>query len=30
MLIAIVNFFNLVSVLLLVGGLFRPEKAAMH
>ncbi|HVR45653.1 MAG TPA: hypothetical protein VMT95_03285 [Candidatus Binatia bacterium] len=30
MLIAIVNFFNLVSVLLLVGGLFRPEKAVLH
>lgn len=30
LLIAIVNFFNLVSVLLLVGGLFRPEKAALH
>jgi hypothetical protein len=29
-LIAIVNFFNLVSVLLLVGAFFRPEKAAMH
>lgn len=29
-LIAIVNFFNLVSVLLLVGGLFRPEKAVLH
>lgn len=30
MLIAIVNFFNLASVLLLVGGLFRPEKAVLH
>ena len=30
LLIAIVNFFNLVSVLLLVGGLFRPEKAVLH
>ena len=30
LLIAIVNFFNLASVLLLVGGLFRPEKAALH
>jgi hypothetical protein len=30
LLIAIVNFFNLVSVLLLVGGLFRPDKAALH
>src|SRR5579863_4076621 len=30
LLIAIVNFFNLTSVLLLVGGLFRPEKAALH
>lgn len=30
LLIAIVNFFNLASVLLLVGGLFRPEKASMH
>lgn len=30
LLIAIVNFFNLVSVLLLIGGFFRPEKAAMH
>ncbi len=30
MLIAIVNFFNLASVLFLVGGLFRPEKAALH
>ncbi len=29
-LIAIVNFFNLASVLLLVGGLFRPEKAVLH
>ncbi len=29
-LIAIVNFFNLASVLFLVGGLFRPEKAALH
>ena len=30
LLIAIVNFFNLASVLLLVGGLFRPERAALH
>lgn len=30
LLIAIVNFFNLTSVLLLVGGLFKPEKAALH
>ncbi|MBV8345464.1 MAG: hypothetical protein JO190_10830 [Candidatus Eremiobacteraeota bacterium] len=30
LLIAIVNFFNLASVLLLVGGLFRPEKAVLH
>jgi hypothetical protein len=30
LLIAIVNFFNLVSVLLLVAGLFRPEKAVLH
>ena len=30
LLIAIVNFFNLVSVLLLVGGLFHPEKAVLH
>jgi hypothetical protein len=30
LLIAIVNFFNLASVLLLVGGLFHPEKAALH
>jgi uncharacterized membrane protein len=30
LLIAIVNFFNLASVLLLIGGLFRPERAAMH
>jgi hypothetical protein len=29
-LIAIVNFFNLVSVLLLVAAFFRPEKAALH
>ena len=28
--IAIVNFFNLVSVLLLVGAFFRPERAALH
>ncbi len=30
LLIAIVNFFNLASVLLLVAGLFRPEKALLH
>jgi hypothetical protein len=30
LLIAIVNFFNLASVLLLVAGLFRPEKAVLH
>lgn len=30
LLIAIVNFFNITSVLLLVGGLFKPEKAALH
>jgi uncharacterized membrane protein len=30
LLIAIVNFFNLVSVLLLVAGLFRPDRATMH
>ncbi len=30
LLIAIVNFFNLVSVLLLIAGFFRPEKAVMH
>jgi|HubBroStandDraft_4_1064222.scaffolds.fasta_scaffold00430_10 hypothetical protein len=30
LLIAIVNFFNLASVLLLVAGLFRPDKAAIH
>ena len=30
LLIAIVNFFNLASVLLLVGGLFHPEKASLH
>jgi hypothetical protein len=30
LLIAMVNFFNLASVLLLVGGFFRPEKAATH
>jgi len=30
LLIAIVNFFNLVSVLLLVASFFRPEQAAMH
>jgi hypothetical protein len=30
LLIAIVNFFNLTSVLLLVGGLFKPERAALH
>jgi hypothetical protein len=30
LLISIVNFFNLTSVLLLVGGLFRPDKAALH
>jgi hypothetical protein len=30
LLIAIVNFFNLASVLLLVAGFFRPEKAALH
>ncbi len=29
-LIAIVNFFNLVSVLLLVAAFFRPEKAVLH
>jgi uncharacterized membrane protein len=29
-LIAIVNFFNLASVLLLVASFFRPEKAALH
>jgi hypothetical protein len=29
-LIAIVNFFNLASVLLLVAAFFRPEKAALH
>lgn len=29
-LIAIVNFFNLVSVLLLVAAFFRPEKAPLH
>jgi hypothetical protein len=29
-LIAIVNFFNIVSVLLLVAAFFRPEKAALH
>ncbi|MBV8198848.1 MAG: hypothetical protein JO263_12005 [Candidatus Eremiobacteraeota bacterium] len=30
LLIAIVNFFNLASVLLLVGGLFAPQKASLH
>jgi hypothetical protein len=30
LLIAIVNFFNLASVLLLVAGLFSPEKALLH
>jgi uncharacterized membrane protein len=30
LLIAIVNFFNLASVLLLVAAFFHPEKAAMH
>ena len=30
LLIAIVNFFNLASVLLLVAGFFHPEKAASH
>jgi hypothetical protein len=30
LLIALVNFFNLASVLLLVAGLFRPEKAVLH
>lgn len=30
LLIAIVNFFNLASVLLLIAGFFRPERAAMH
>ncbi|MBV8530108.1 MAG: hypothetical protein JO104_02225 [Candidatus Eremiobacteraeota bacterium] len=30
LLIAIVNFFNLVSVLLLIRGFFRPEPAALH
>jgi uncharacterized membrane protein len=30
LLIAIVNFFNLVSVLLLIAGLFHPQKAALH
>jgi hypothetical protein len=30
LLIAIVNFFNLTSVLLLVAGLFKPEKAVLH
>jgi uncharacterized membrane protein len=29
-LISIVNFFNLASVLLLVGSFFRPERAALH
>jgi hypothetical protein len=29
-LIAIVNFFNLASVLLLIGGLFHPERATTH
>lgn len=29
-LIAIVNFFNLASVLLLIAALFHPEKAALH
>ncbi|HEY2475504.1 MAG TPA: hypothetical protein VGI19_11985 [Candidatus Cybelea sp.] len=30
LLIALVNFFNLASVLLLIAGLFHPEKARMH